>query len=72
MDFKFEKSNYKDINEYIENNKNNDDVLNYVKIKKEINLIKQNIDKRVKKVHEDRRHIDDDFVHYRRCYVQRR
>ena len=45
---KFDESNYKNIDEYIENNKNDDDVLDYKKIEKEINLIKHNINKRVK------------------------
>ena len=46
---KFGESNYKNINDYIENNKDNDDVLNYKKIEKEINLIKHNINEIVKK-----------------------
>ena len=51
----FDKSNYKNINEYIENNKDNDDVLNYMKIEREYNSLKQNIDKIVKKVDEERK-----------------
>ena len=47
---KFDKSNYKNLNEYIENDKNNNNVLNYKKIEKEINLIKHNINEKVKKL----------------------
>ena len=36
----FDKSNYKNINEYIENNKDNDEVINYIKIEREYNLLK--------------------------------
>ena len=56
----FDESNYKNINKYIENNKNNDDILNYEKIKREINLIKHNINKKVKKVDEERGIIDNE------------
>ena len=51
----FDKSNYKNINEYIENMKDNDDVLNYMKIEREYNSLKQNIDKIVKRVDEEGR-----------------
>ena len=51
----FDKSNYKNINEYIENNKDNDDVLNYIRIKRRSDLLRQNIDKIVEKVDEERR-----------------
>ena len=51
----FDKSNYKNINEYIENNKDNDEVINYIKIEREYNSLKQNIDKIVKKVDEEKR-----------------
>ena len=47
---KFDKSNYKNLNEYIENNKNNNNVLNYKKIEKEISLIKHDINEKVKKL----------------------
>ena len=55
---KFDKSDYKNVNEYIENNKNNDDALNYKKIEKKINLIKHNMNKRAKRVDESRGNID--------------
>ena len=51
----FDKSNYKNINEYIENNKDNNDVLNYMKIERKYDLLKQNIDNRVKKVDEEKK-----------------
>ena len=51
----FDKSNYKSINEYIEYNKDDDDVLNYIRIKRKSDLLRQNIDKIVKKVDKERR-----------------
>ena len=51
----FDKSNYKNMNEYNENNKDNGDVLNYMKIEREYSSLKQNIYKIVKKVDKERR-----------------
>ena len=51
----FDKSNYKNINEYIEYNKNDKDVLNYIIIKRKSDLLKQNIDKIVKKVDKEKK-----------------
>ena len=51
----FDKSNYKNINEYIEYNKDDDDVLNYIIIKRKSDLLRQNIDKIVKKVDKEKK-----------------
>ena len=51
----FDKSNYKNINEYIEHDKDDDNVLNYIIIKRKSDLLKQNIDKIVKNVAKEKR-----------------